>query len=200
MIERIRKALAGYAPQRLPLYPSHPGLRPFPGQGLVPAAVLVPIHENADIPHLIFIKRTEDVEHHKGQISFPGGAFDAADRDLLATALRESQEEIGLDPADVRVLGQLDDHITITNFLVTPFVGLVRRWPYPFVPSQREVAAILEVPLAHLLDGANLRWEKRRRNGQELLLPAYQWGEEVIWGATAHILRGLLGLLADKES
>jgi len=188
MIERIRKALAGYAPQRLP------------GQGLVRAAVLVPVYESAGVLHLVFIKRTEDVEHHKGQISFPGGTADATDRDLLATALRESQEEIGLDPADVRVLGQLDDHITVTNFLVSPFVGLVRRWPYPFVPSQREVAAILEVPLAYLLDSATLRLDRRHRNGQEILLPAYQWGEEVIWGATAHILRGFLALLSDKES
>jgi len=188
MIEEIRQALVGYRPQRLSR------------QGLVPAAVLVPLYERDGQLCLLFTKRTQEVEHHKGQISFPGGAADAADPDLLTTALRETREEIGLDPRDVEVLGRLDDFITITGFLVTPFVGLVRISPYPFAPNRREVAAILEPPLAHFLDGANFRWERRQREGQEVLMPAYQWGEEVIWGATARILYQFLALLTRKES
>jgi len=186
MIEGIRKALAGYRPQRLS------------GQGLVPAAVLIPLYERDGQLHILFTRRTQEVEHHKGQISFPGGASDALDPDPLTTALRETREEIGLDPRDVEVLGQLDDFITITGFLVTPFVGLIRTSPYPFVLNRREVAAILEVPLAHLLDRANLRWERRQREGVEVLMPVYQWGEEVIWGATARILHRFLSLLMEE--
>src|SRR3972149_4699310 len=139
MISHIRSALASYRPQRIER------------EGLPRAAVLIPIYRKEETPHIVLQVRTDLVEHHKGQISFHGGAEDPGDSDLLATALRETEEEIGLQREDVEVWGQLDDIVTISNFVVTPYVGLVTRAaPYPFAPSGYEVAELLEVPLAHL--------------------------------------------------
>src|SRR5512133_2850710 len=95
--------------------------------GLVPAAVLVPIVFRNDEPHFIFTQRTMSVAHHKGQISFPGGVAEPCDAGPIDTALRESKEEIGLAPEDVRVLGCMDDLVTVTSFVVTPLVGVVAK-------------------------------------------------------------------------
>jgi len=160
------------------------------------AAVLVPLYPKDGQWHILLTKRTDRVEHHKGQVSFPGGAVDATDVDLPYTALRESHEEIGLLPDDVEIIGQLDDIVTISNFCVTPFVGIVTRSPYAFAPHREEVAELLEVPISHLLDPANIRWEERHLNGRPVLLPNYLFGEHVIFGATARILWQFLELVA----
>ena len=160
-----------------------------------PAAVLVLLYHDRGEDRVILTRRTDRLEHHKGQISFPGGGVHAADADLSVTALRETWEEIGVRPEEVELLGRLDDMVTTSNFLVAPFVGVLPRTPYEFVPSDAEVAEVLEPPLAHLLDDASLVMETRELNGRVLLLPAYHWEGHRIWGATARMLQGLLELL-----
>ena len=155
------------------------------------AAVLIPLICKDGEWHIVVTQRTQNVEHHKGQISFPGGACEPQDKDLLATALRETQEEIGVPPEAVEVLGTLDDFSTITHFVVTPFVGIL---PYPFAykPSDHEVEAIIEVPLSFLLDPAHLRVEQREHKGQSLEVLFWEFGAYTIWGATARILKDFL--------
>jgi len=161
------------------------------------AAVLLPLYEHAGTVHVLFTKRSELVEHHKGQISFPGGAYDATDRDLQFTAVRETWEEIGVSTDHVDVLGQLDEMITVSNFLVRPFVGhITQPGPYPFAHSEIEVAEILEVPLEHLRDDTNVQEELRTYQGREMMAYSYRWRHHLIWGATARILKQFLDVLA----
>ena len=164
-------------------------------KGLIPAAILVPIYEKAGEYYLVFTKRTEEVDYHKGQISFPGGVYQEGDGTLKDTALRESWEEIGLDPQDVEVLGELDDEPTYTtDFVISPFVAAIP-YPYQFRVSPREVEEIIEVPVAALLDKSNLREELELRQGE--LVPAYfyEYNGKVIWGATARISKRFLELV-----
>ena len=149
----------------------------------------MPIFEKNGEDHILFTKRTDTVEHHKGQISFPGGKKESTDSDLLQTALREAYEEIGLDPESVDVLGELDDELTfVTNYLVTPFAGYIQ-YPYPVKLSENEVEKVIEVPISALLDKANFREETETEG--DITYPAYfyHYGEDVIWGATARILK-----------
>lgn len=184
MIEHIRARLDAYTPELIE------------GQDLARAAVLLPLYDVDGDLHVLFTRRSEMVEHHKGQISFPGGAHDATDPDLRFTAVRETFEEIGVDAAHVDVIGQLDEMITISNFLVRPFVGRITQpGPYPFNHSEHEVAEILEVPLSHLRDAENVVAETRLYQGREVLAYSYFWREHVIWGATARILKQFLDLL-----
>lgn len=157
--------------------------------GAVPAAVLMPIFERDGEDHILFTKRTDMVEHHKGQISFPGGKRENTDRDLLQTALREAHEEIGLRPESVDVLGELDDEMTfVSNYIITPFAGYIP-YPYPFKLSKEEVQEILEVPISTLLDKANFRQEEETEGNITYQAYFYHYGDEVIWGATARILK-----------
>ena len=160
------------------------------------AAVLLPLYERDGELHVLFTRRSELVEHHKGQISFPGGAHDATDRDLRHTATRETWEEIGVVEDHIDVVGQLDEMITVSNFLVRPFVGRITvAGPYPFSTSEIEVAEILEVPLAHLQDEANTVAEMRHYQGRDVMMYSYAWREHLIWGATARIMRQFLELV-----
>jgi 8-oxo-dGTP pyrophosphatase MutT (NUDIX family) len=161
---------------------------------LMPAAVLIPLFVREGEYNLLFTRRTETVEHHKGQISFPGGRRDPEDPDLLATALREAEEEMGIRRKDVRIVGELDDICTVTNFCVTPFVGLIP-YPYPFQVNLHEIEEVLEIPLAVLLNKAHFREEIRERSGQSYPAFFYQYKHHAIWGATARILKQLLDLL-----
>jgi 8-oxo-dGTP pyrophosphatase MutT (NUDIX family) len=161
---------------------------------LMPAAVLIPLFVREGEYNLLFTRRTETVEHHKGQISFPGGRRDPEDPDLLATALREAEEEMGIQRKDVRIVGELDDICTVTNFCVAPFVGLIP-YPYPFQINLHEIEEVLEIPLAILLNKAHFREEIRERNGQSYPAFFYQYKHHAIWGATARILKQLLDLL-----
>ena len=185
MIDAIRERLASYSPARIA------------DESLPRAAVLLPLYETRGDIHVLFTRRSELVEHHKGQISFPGGGADAADRDLAHTALRETWEEIGVAMDDVEIVGQLDEMITVSNFLVRPFVGrMLVPGPYPFAHSEIEVAEILEVPLAHLRDAANTFTEQRLYQGREITAYSYRFGDHLIWGATARILKQFLDLTA----
>ncbi len=181
MKDLIREALQRYSPYQV-----------TSAQGVAPAGVLILLYEHGGEPHIVFQKRTDQVRDHKGQISFPGGAMDPGDTDVLFTALRETHEEIGVDPNHVEVLGRVDDMVTVSNFLVTPFVGWLQHYPYEWRFSDEEVAYLLEVPIPHLLDPNNFVADRRIINGREYILPAYQFGNDLIWGATARMLSNFL--------
>ncbi len=152
--------------------------------------------------YVLLNKRTEDVEHHKGEISFPGGSKDENDDTLLTTALRETHEEMGISPDDVELLGELDDMATSTRFLISPFVGSIP-YPYVFKPSLSEVAEVLEVPVAALTDSQNLRDEIRIVEDDLVRTPVYAHQGHLIYGATARVLTHFLGLMdgvPDKEA
>jgi 8-oxo-dGTP pyrophosphatase MutT (NUDIX family) len=162
--------------------------------------VLVPLFEADGAPHLLLTKRTDAVEHHKGQISFPGGGEEPGDADLLATALRESYEELGLPPHSVEVWGRLDEVETVVSgFAITPFVGRIPR-PVGLRPNPNEIDEIVTVPLATFLDPANLRIERVVRDGWSGELLFYDCGPHVVWGATARIIHSMMQLLAGESS
>ena len=163
------------------------------GHAMSPAAVLLPLyHMDGDVC-VVLQKRSETVEHHKGEISFPGGMADAADDSLLETALREANEEMGINPADVEVLGRLDDTPTITGFMISAYVGALPS-PYEFTLSEREVAQALTVPLSALYD-AKARRSEARLNGDAIqTMPVFVHDGHVIFGATARILDQFLSL------
>ena len=184
ILERIRQALVDYTPRRLdtPL--------------AAPAAVLILVQDREGEPLVIFTERTNHVEHHKAQISFPGGACDEADDCLETTALRETFEEIGVLPEHVRIVGQLDDMVTISNFRVTPYVGMLSmQLEYPFVINEQEVARVIQVPLSFLMDEKNMELEVRQHQGRDVLVPAFAYNGHRIWGATARMLHQFLELL-----
>jgi 8-oxo-dGTP pyrophosphatase MutT (NUDIX family) len=165
---------------------------------LTRAAVLIPLFKKNGEYHVLLTRRTEQVRHHKGQISFPGGRQDEGE-DLLSTALREAREEMGIEEKDVRILGELDDMCTVaSDFCISPFVGLLP-YPYPFKINPREIAEIIEVPLSVLLDEGKFREELQLRNDQPVRVCFYQHEDHTIWGATARILKQLLDLLPEEN-
>lgn len=167
-------------------------------RGLTSAAVIVPLFERAGEWHILFTKRTEKVRDHKGQISFPGGVRAEEREPLLATALRESFEEIGLKEKDVEVLGKLEPVTTVsTNYTICPFVAVIP-YPYAFALNPEEVEEVIEVPLSFLLDPANFREEWQVREGEMFLVYFYDYKGKVIWGATAKILKQLLELVSGE--
>lgn len=167
---------------------------------LAPAAVLLPIYEKEGEYYILFTKRTQKVEHHKGQISFPGGARHEQDRDLKDTALRETFEEIGVRPGDVTILGELDNMSTLTsNFLITPFVGIIP-YPYEFIINEDEIEELVEVPLSALADERNYREEVYIIEGAPNMGRVYEYNGRVIWGATARILKQFLDLVFSEYS
>jgi len=160
----------------------------------VPSAVLVPIYYKQGEYYILFTKRTGKVKEHKGQISFPGGAYQDGDRTLVDTALRECAEEIGLTADRVEVLGELDDNITLkTGYIISPFVAIIP-WPYPFKVDQWETKEIIEVPISALLDKSSLRQETEIIDGKTVTAYFYHYQGRVIWGATARILNQFLDI------
>lgn len=160
----------------------------------VPAAVLIPLFMKEGSYHLLFTKRTESVSSHKGQISFPGGATHRHDSNSVFSALRETYEEIGVIPEDVEVLGQLDDMITISNYLVEPFVGVIP-YPYQFRINKFEVEKILEVPMNILTDKSHYWSEINYGYGYPNPAYFYEYQGNIIWGVTAKILHQFLELM-----
>jgi 8-oxo-dGTP pyrophosphatase MutT (NUDIX family) len=162
--------------------------------GKIPSAVLVPIYYKEGQYYILFTQRTEKVKEHKGQISFPGGAYQDGDKTLVDTALRESAEEISLASGEVKILGELDDTVTaVSNYIVTPFVGLIP-WPYKFKVDGWETGEIIEVPISVLLDKDSLRQETKIIGGQAVTSYFYHYQDRVIWGATARILHQFLDI------
>jgi len=157
-------------------------------RSLTPAAVLVAFR--AETGHLILTKRSARLNHHPGQIAFAGGKQDAGDADLTATALREAEEEIGLNPTAIEILGDMPAHETVTGFSVTPVVGILHGDFAPR-PEAGEVSEVFEVPLRHVLNPAHFAIQSRRWQGRARYYYTVPYGPYYIWGATARILRGL---------
>jgi 8-oxo-dGTP pyrophosphatase MutT (NUDIX family) len=166
-------------------------------EGMVIAAVLVPLFVDNGHRYVLLTERSYLVEHHRGEISFPGGKFDPTDPDLKSCALRETDEEVGVDPVHVRVVGELDDFYTVaTKYLVAPFVGVIP-YPYEFRPSAREIAGILTIPLEVFFDPSIRTEEIRTVNGQQLEIVSYRWKKHNIWGATARIMKHFTELISE---
>ena len=157
------------------------------------AAVLVPLLWQDDQWSLLFTRRTDHVESHKGQVSFPGGGCDEGEITPEETALREAQEEIGLEPQRVRILGRLPNMITITSFHVTPVVGVIE-WPAVFIVGQHEVARVFTIPLYWLADTRN-RWEFQIPERNRSLIAFHPYDGELLWGATARMTVDFLKVL-----
>lgn len=159
------------------------------------AAVLIPLIDRGDQLTVLFTLRAEDLKHHAGQISFPGGRLEPGDADATAAALRETEEEIGLSREFIDVLGALPDHAVITGYRVTPVVGLVRPG-FELVLDPTEVAGTFEAPLGHLLDPSTPARHRRLVAGEEIETIDFPWGSFNIWGATAGMLLTLREMLA----
>jgi 8-oxo-dGTP pyrophosphatase MutT (NUDIX family) len=160
------------------------------------ASVLIPLFINEGDWRILLTLRTDQVEHHKGQISFPGGRLDPGE-DLLKCALRETHEEVGIDPESVQILGALDDIVTVTNYRVTPFVGATE-YPQRFRVSAVEIAQLLMPAIVDLLKPGVFSEERKVKleDGRDHVTPGYKWRDHIIWGATARILYQFLEVCA----
>jgi 8-oxo-dGTP pyrophosphatase MutT (NUDIX family) len=181
-IDQVRLYVSSYTREEIK---NHPSIR---------AGVLVPLLVQNGALNVIFTLRTEDVEHHKGQISFPGGTMDPTDATIVDTALRETEEEIGVTRDAVEILGLLDDYCTPSGFCITPVLGFLPART-PLTANKSEVSEIFEVPLSFFLDPQNERIEQRERFGTLLSVYFYRYGKYEIWGATAEMLRIFLHAL-----
>ncbi|TJZ89810.1 CoA pyrophosphatase [Paracoccus gahaiensis] len=168
-------------------YDLNPEVAP-PAAPLRAAGVLAAFHEGDG--RLVLTKRASGLRHHPGQIALPGGKVDPGDADAVAAALREAREEVGLDPAQVRILGTLPPHRTVTGFAVTPVLAVIRG-PFTPVPEAGEVQEVFTLPFDHIADPARYRIERRRWRGGWRSYHAAPFGPYYLWGATARILLGL---------
>ncbi|MEA3413426.1 MAG: CoA pyrophosphatase [Pseudomonadota bacterium] len=189
--------------ERIAREPGRPVDDPFPpgflGGDAIPAAVLAPLVRVADDDwRLLFIRRTRRPDDpHSGQVAFPGGRHEPGDPDLRATALRELREELGVDPAAVRVLGEWNSHLTISNHRVTPFAGSLD-WPCDLHRQPEEVSCFFTIPLDWLADPRNYRTQERPLPGSGSRIPVivyHPFDGEVLWGLTARMTQRLLGIL-----
>ncbi len=186
MIEEIRKILSSRVKLVLPL------------GNLTPAAVTVPLFEKEEQWHVLLTRRTQGVRHHKGEISFPGGAWDETDTSLLDTALRETEEEVGIRREDMEVLGELDDIRTMSHFRISPYV-VTFPYPYPFRACDAEIDEILEISLAGLQHEARVEEKLAEYENQQATVYYFHYQTVVIWGATAKILKQLFDLVDFKR-
>jgi 8-oxo-dGTP pyrophosphatase MutT (NUDIX family) len=161
---------------------------------LKPAAVLVPVVDRPEGLTLLFTQRTSHLAHHAGQVSFPGGHIEADDGGPAETALRETEEEIGLHRRHVEIIGHLDTYVTRTGFVVTPVVGIVTP-PFNLTLDAHEVSEVFEVPLSHFLDPTNHHRCSALFDGQTRHFYAMPYGTHFIWGATAGMLIDLYQIL-----
>ena len=187
MEDPLRQILCGHAKRKVSL------------KDFKPSAVLAPLFVREGEDHLLFTVRNERVRHHKGEICFPGGVYDRVDHSLLNTALRECEEELGLKPQDIEILGELDDLITPTYYRITPFVGRIPH-PYPLIVNAKEISRTLEVPLSFFLDEKNLKLKDVEYFGEIHQVPLYEWQGNAIWGATGRVVRQLVALVMEAKT
>ncbi|HVN71479.1 MAG TPA: CoA pyrophosphatase [Desulfomonilia bacterium] len=168
--------------------------RIIPRENLRESAVLLPLCWNEGNPQIVLTKRSMDVEHHKGEISFPGGRVESTDKGLVQTALREADEEIGLKRQDVNVLGLLDDHISIVGYHITPVVGAI---PYPYdFRINKESETLLLIPLRHAFSNTAWMAERSYYRGRGINIYFIEIEGGVVWGATARILKHFVDMLS----
>jgi len=184
--EQIRASLA--ARERLEIPP-----------GPVPSAVLIPLFLKDGACHILFTKRAENLTHHRGEVSFPGGVFQPEDGDMLQTALRETSEEVGIVPEDVEILGVIDDFLSIHNYLVTPYVGFVATG-HRLRINPAEIERIIEVPLSFLLTPGIFHLRDWSWQGRTLALYCVDYEGDRIWGLTAAMLKQFIEIISDMVS
>lgn len=172
------------------------GLKPPAGKVLRAAGVLVAFQDGPRGPEVVLTKRSSRLKHHPGQIAFPGGKVDPGDADAIAAALREAEEEVGLDRRDVEILGVMPPHETVTGFVVTPVLGRIRAAFTP-VPEAGEVDEVFTVPLSHVGNLARYRTEQRQWLGVPRPYWVVPYGPYYIWGATARMLKALADRMAE---
>ena len=204
--DRIRRRLAG---TRLPADPlavdfTHMG-NPMPDAmvarlrpSLRPAGVLIPIVNRPESPSVLLTERSAELKHHAGQVSFPGGGMEQQDEDIVATALRETHEEVGILPSEVDIAGYLEPVATITGYAVTCVVGLVEP-TFRLVRDPVEVETIFEVPLAYLMDPNNAEMTEREYEGARFPVATFRYAGHRIWGATAGMLICLSEILIKNK-
>jgi 8-oxo-dGTP pyrophosphatase MutT (NUDIX family) len=162
------------------------------------AAVLIPIFQPDSEPHFLLTLRTEEVQTHKGQISFPGGMREG-DEDLEETARRETLEEVGIDYSRIEILGRFHDYLSNTGYRVTPFAGFIEE-PFTTTVQSHEVAEVLMVPFRIFTDPGRLRVERRFHLGKMVDVPFFSYGAYEIWGLTARIIREFLEIIPHSGS
>ncbi len=164
-------------------------------QGFRSAAVLVPLISDKDELSILLTLRTSDVESHKGQISFPGGMKDDSDKNPIETAVRETHEEIGINPDTIDILGILDDHPVPSKFIITPVVGYLQQ-SSQYTLQRIEVAEVFSVPLSFFLDERNADTEEREFQGKKVTVWHFHFNKYHIWGATAAIIKNFIHVMA----
>lgn len=165
---------------------------------LISAAVLIPLHITKEGLSLLFTKRSQTVRHHKGQICFPGGAKENHDFNLWHTALRETEEEIGLKQNHIHFISQLSNLTTPTGFHITPYVGFISELDQ-LKPNPEEICEIFSAPIAHFLDQKNVRFEEREYFGKKINTPFYDYKTHIIWGATGRMILSLIQMSAQEK-
>lgn len=198
----ISRRLAEALPEQMaPPYPEFPLLSEYLHGDPKPAAVLIPLLTLQDKWHVLLTRRNPDLPEHSDQVAFPGGRSDPEDQDPIATALRETYEEIGIAPQDVIILGRLHDFITITNYRVTPIVGQIP-WPYQLNPKMEEVSRVFTIPIDWLADQNNSEERIHTLPEVNLPLPVVYYREydgEVLWGASARFMKTLMDIILQQS-
>jgi 8-oxo-dGTP pyrophosphatase MutT (NUDIX family) len=172
--------------------------RELRSSALTHSAVLLPLVQKDTGIYLLLTKRTETVEHHKGQISFPGGAVSCSDTSTVGTALREAEEEIGLPSSSVDILGVMHDIKTPTGFIITPVVGFIKDLP-PLIPNNREVAEIISLPLEYFTDNTKRTSQWIVREGIKIEVFFYHVWREPVWGATAFCIKEFIDIVVQPS-
>jgi 8-oxo-dGTP pyrophosphatase MutT (NUDIX family) len=191
--EEILKRLAAHSTKTI----DNPYSSSLPESSTQPAAVLIPLFRIQASWQILFIRRTEiPGDKHSGQVAFPGGACDSIDNNAEEAAIRETHEELGINPNDITILGKLNQFITITNFIVTPIIGMIP-WPYPLHIEPKEVSRVFTIPLAWLNDPSNREiFVRKLPNGKPAKVIYFnEYDGEILWGASARFILTFLNIL-----